>query len=64
MIIEYKNGDMIVTHESGHVDTYNIEHIEKFKSNIVKTITRRQETEAGIDEHLEAMNASKISEPI
>jgi len=64
MIIAYENGNMIVLHETGHVDTYNIEYIEKFKSSVVKTITRRQELEAEIEGYLEAMNASKISEPI
>lgn len=43
MDITYNNGEMIVTHPSGHIDKYDQVDIEQRKAKVQKRIDERKE---------------------
>lgn len=58
MSVEYKEGKEIVTHDSGHVDSYDIDCIEKRKTYILDSIVELQDKLITVDAQLEQMRAS------
>jgi len=65
MNVEYREGKKIVTHESGHVDIYNIDDIEKKKTDILDRIVELQNRLKDVDNQLEQMRASAgIANPV
>ena len=60
MIIEYKNGKMIITHTTEYIDIYNKADIkiwfERAKSNVIEA----QANVAALKNHIETIDSSVI----
>lgn len=58
MNIEYKNGKKIVTHSTGHVDTYDKAHCEKQLEREKLRATETQSAITEIESSIEAIDES------
>lgn len=58
MRIEYKKGEMIVTHESGHVDRYQRTDLESEKVNIEQQGARNQTALDTVNSDIQKINLS------
>ena len=58
MIIKYESGCMVVTHDSGHNDSYTIQQLNEFKDKLEQQIDVLQTT---VDEFNNKVDLAKAS---
>lgn len=58
MKIEYKNGEMIITHPSGHVDKYQRTDIEREKVSMQDQAAKIQDGIAALDGYISKIQTS------
>lgn len=62
---EYKDGKVIITCPSGHVEVYDIAHVEKFKGYLLDNVVQVQKVITSTDADLEQMRISAgITNPV
>ena len=62
MIIEYVEGEMIITHPTGIVDNYDVPELQKIKASDLVMLARSQSNVDCINEYITNAEAS-IGEP-
>ena len=60
MKIEYKDGKMIVTHSTGHIDIYNKADIEMWLEHAKAEAILTQANVAALENHIETIDSSVI----
>lgn len=63
MKIEYKKGKMIVTHPSGHVDTYDKTYLIRFRADRQKSVDDERLSIAEINKCISAVEISEAQVP-